>query len=49
MHTKKGVPVLYMELYKSLYGLMRSALLFYLKLKKELIDYGFEMNPYMRV
>jgi hypothetical protein len=46
MHTKRGVPVLYVELYKSLYGLMRSALLFYRKLKAKLIKYGFEMNPY---
>jgi hypothetical protein len=43
---KRGKPILYVELYKSLYGLMRSALLFYKKLKKELIAYGFTMNPY---
>ena len=30
---RHGKPVLYVELYKSLYGLMRSALLFYKKLK----------------
>ena len=29
MHTKRGVSVPYVELYKSLYRLMRSALLFY--------------------
>eukprot|EP00804_Cyclotella_cryptica_P012627 CCRYP_016918-RB/>CCRYP_016918-RB protein AED:0.45 eAED:0.45 QI:0/-1/0/1/-1/0/1/0/80 len=40
------MPVLYVELYKSLYGLMRSALLFYKKLKKELEEYGMVMNPY---
>lgn len=43
---KKGKPVLYVELFKSMYGLMCLALLFYRKLKKELIEYGFEMNPY---
>eukprot|EP00804_Cyclotella_cryptica_P017574 CCRYP_006738-RC/>CCRYP_006738-RC protein AED:0.40 eAED:0.33 QI:0/-1/0/1/-1/1/1/0/582 len=43
---KRGNPVLYVELYKSLYGLMRSALLFYKKLKKELEEYGMVMNPY---
>jgi hypothetical protein len=43
---KRGKPVLYMELYKSMYGLMRSALLFSRKLKKELLEYGFMMNPY---
>eukprot|EP00804_Cyclotella_cryptica_P005428 CCRYP_002970-RB/>CCRYP_002970-RB protein AED:0.29 eAED:0.29 QI:0/-1/0/1/-1/0/1/0/340 len=43
---KKGQRVLYVELYKSLYGLMRSALLFYRKLRKELKEYGMRMNPY---
>ena len=43
---KRGKPVLYAELFKSLYGLMRSVLLFYRKLKKELEEYGFELNPY---
>eukprot|EP00804_Cyclotella_cryptica_P004759 CCRYP_016242-RA/>CCRYP_016242-RA protein AED:0.40 eAED:0.39 QI:0/0/0/1/0/0/2/0/190 len=43
---RRGKPVLYVELYKSLYGLMRSALLFYKKLKKELEEYGMVMNPY---
>eukprot|EP00804_Cyclotella_cryptica_P004105 CCRYP_019110-RA/>CCRYP_019110-RA protein AED:0.32 eAED:0.32 QI:0/0/0/1/0/0/2/0/274 len=42
---RRGKPILY-ELYKSLYGLMRSALLFYKKLKKELENYGMIMNPY---
>jgi len=42
----KGRPVLYVQLYKSLYGLLRSALLFYKKFKSELETYGFEMNPY---
>eukprot|EP00804_Cyclotella_cryptica_P011846 CCRYP_015373-RA/>CCRYP_015373-RA protein AED:0.38 eAED:0.38 QI:0/-1/0/1/-1/1/1/0/189 len=43
---KRGKPVLYVVLYKSLYGLMRSALLFYKKLKRELEEYGMTMNPY---
>ena len=43
---RKGTPMLYVELYKSVYGLLRSALLFYRKLKGELMSYGFEMNPY---
>ena len=46
INSKKGTPMLYVELYKSLYGLMRSALLFYRKLRKELEDYGFIFNPY---
>ena len=33
---KKGTPILYVQLFKSVYGLLRSALLFYCKLKKEL-------------
>ena len=43
---RKGNPVLYVQLYKSLYGLLRSALLFYKKFKGELEEYGFKMNPY---
>ena len=43
---RKGKPILYVELFKSVYGLLRSALLFYRKLRGELVDYGFKMNPY---
>ena len=45
---RKGNSILYVQLYKSLYGLMRSALLFYRKLRKELEEYGndFVINPY---
>ena len=43
---RKGKPLLYVQLYKSLYGLMRSALLFYRKLRGELEAYGFKINPY---
>jgi hypothetical protein len=39
-------PVLYVKLQKSLYGCLRSALLFYQKLLKDLEDNGFELNPY---
>lgn len=42
----RGKSVLYVELYKSLCGLMRITLPFYKKLKKELIEYGFNMNSY---
>lgn len=38
MDDKKGRPALYMELYKSMYELMQFALLFYQKLKKELLE-----------
>eukprot|EP00956_Cyclotella_meneghiniana_P042119 scaffold248363_cov77-Cyclotella_meneghiniana.AAC.2 len=43
---RKGTPILYVQLYKSVYGLLRSALLFYRKLRGELEDYGFTVNPY---
>lgn len=44
--SAKGVPMLYVKLSKALYGLLQSALLFYKKLRKELEDFGFEVNPY---
>ena len=38
--------MLYVHLYRSVYGLLRSVMLFYRKLKRKLIEYGFELNPY---
>ena len=35
-----------LQLYKNLYGLLRSALLFYKNIKSELEAYDFVMNPY---
>jgi hypothetical protein len=46
IHHQRGKPVLYIKLYKSLYGLMQSALLFDRKLKMELMDNGFVVNRY---
>jgi hypothetical protein len=43
---RKGTPILYMKLQKALYGLMQASLLFCRKLRKELEDYGFKVNPY---
>jgi hypothetical protein len=43
---KKGRQVLYLCLQKALYGMMKSTLLFYRKLIKELKEMGFEINPY---
>ncbi len=40
------MPELYGKLQKGLYGLMRASLLFYRKLRKELEDFGFKVNPY---
>ena len=44
--SAKGQPILYVKLAKALYGLLRSALLFYRKLSTQLVDIGFEINPY---
>ena len=38
--------MLYVKLLKALYGLLKSALLFYKKLAGELVNMGFEINPY---
>ena len=38
--------MLYVKLNKALYGLLRSALLFYKKLVSELLEMGFELNKY---
>ncbi|KAG7364548.1 reverse transcriptase RNA-dependent DNA polymerase [Nitzschia inconspicua] len=42
----KGQKVLYVHLIKALYGMLVSAMLFCKKLKQDLIEYGFEINPY---
>ena len=43
---ENGEPVLYVKLSKVLYGLLRPALLFHKKLRKELEDMDFKINPY---
>ena len=45
-YSANGTPLLYVLLNKALYGLLRSALLFYEKLVKDLENHGFEVNPY---
>ena len=44
--SSKGDPMLYVRLYKALYGLLQSALFFYRKLRTEVEDFGFAVNPY---
>ena len=44
--STKGEPMLYVKLHKALYGLLRSALLFYRKLSRQLVDHGFTINKY---
>ena len=40
------MPIIYVRLKKALYGILRSSLLFYRKLRGELEAYGFKINPY---
>jgi hypothetical protein len=42
----KGRSLLYLQLQKALYGMMKSTLLFYRKLALELRQTGFNINPY---
>jgi hypothetical protein len=43
---RKNTPILYVKLQKAVYGLLRSALLFYQKLIGDLENNGFVLNPY---
>jgi hypothetical protein len=43
---KRNTPILYVKIQKALYGLFRSALLFYKKLVGDLESNGFVLNPY---
>ncbi len=43
---ERGEPVLYLELLKAIYGMLKSALLFYRKLRKDMESNGFKRNPY---
>ncbi len=43
---RKGMAILYVKTQKALYGLLRSALLFYKKLVANLESDGFVLNPY---
>jgi hypothetical protein len=43
---EKRRSVLYLQLQKTLYGMMKSTLLFYRKLVSESKEMGFEINPY---
>ena len=45
-YDKNGVAVLYVEMDKALYGLLESALDFYLKLSGELKEKGYKIDPY---
>ena len=45
-NNAKGKSVLYVKLEKAVYGMMKSALLFYHKLVADLISLGYTINPY---
>ena len=45
-YTPNGDGRLYVKLSKALYGMLKSALWFYEKLRKDLEAYGFKVNPY---
>ena len=45
-YTKKGVPMLYVQIEKALYGMLRATLLFCRKLRADPEDMGFEVNLY---
>ncbi len=42
----KGKPVLYIQLEKAVYGMMKNALLVYRKLVADLLSLGYAINPY---
>ena len=46
LHDEGGKPVINVELLKSLYGYLKSALLFYKKILSDLKSHGFVINPY---
>ena len=43
---ERGQKILYVQVLKAIYGMLQSALLFYKKIRNDLIEYGFEINPY---
>ena len=46
IYGKRNEAMLYVQLKKALYGFLKSALLFYEKLVKDLKSVGFKLNPY---
>ena len=45
-YSAKGTPMLYVRLSKALYGMFKAALLFYKRLRFDLEEMGFVINPY---
>lgn len=45
---EKGKPVLYAQLKKALYGMLQSALRFWEQVSRDLVNMGYQINPYDR-
>ena len=45
-YSSNGQAMLYVRLSKALYGMLRAALLFYKRLRSDLENMGFKINPY---
>ena len=43
---ENGISVLYLEILRAMYGMIKSPLLFYRKLRRDLESIGFKLNPY---
>ena len=43
---ENGHDIIYVRVLKAIYGMLQSALLFYKKLRMDLEESGFEVNPY---
>ena len=43
---EKGKKVLYVQLLKALYGMMKASVLYYKKFRKDIEEIGYEVNPY---
>ena len=43
---ENGQKILYVQVLRAIYGMLQSALLFYKKIRNDLTDSGFEINPY---
>jgi Reverse transcriptase (RNA-dependent DNA polymerase) len=46
VYEKDNEKVIYVQVLKALYGMLQASLLFYKKLRKDLEEIGFKVNPY---
>ena len=45
-YDSKGQALMYVKMNKAFYGMLKSALQFYLKFRSDIEAYGFKVNPY---